>query len=692
MNFNLFRRNRKKIPAPPWSIQALRKISEQLRKPFEEIDLPNDREIRRVSDPVQRKSFEVIKKGFENRLPIDTMKPFLSNVIQDAKELEGPETLLLGRVPQNLISSAHRWIDEIDRICSQKSNADLELHLVTSLPTSRNDVEEHTMVGTRRANSRQVRLPVAIINKGAGPAFRVRLAITGNSVVGGKAETYLGTIRPDEIKSFVFEFHQDKPSATMNVSAIYQDFDGMEDKRELPLRWPGLTNPLQSAIHNPYIVGRPISSPSEFDTVFRGRKEHLRTLRRTISGCQDHGTFIHVRGLRRTGKTSLLLQVRHELKEMLFVYIDCLNAEMKIDMQLRNQNIEEREIIPWIMGRFLQEIAFELTPDDELTIDSDVVTESQFETLFDTLRQQGKRVILVLDEADAFARSPLNKKMVEGFGQPAKLILDFLKKLTAKGLIVVFVHELVDDFWSQNIFPHTEVRLGLLRREDTEELAKQVSPDVIYTPLALNYLWTITGGYPFLIQLVCYYLVESLNQQLTRLSTSIRPTRQWWNRFAWHARNLLGRGVGPPATDSVSGVVDIEYLKQIVEKMILSADARLQTDYLRWGFSKPESELLRLLTVPGRIDTQTGEIIPFRVESKVGPKVRLRNRDECTEDSDYDWIMKEFEKESLQVACRNLLTKEIFDRYQLDERDTSTNIRLRVGFLWLSSHESEKTK
>ena len=620
---------------------------EQLSEPLSHVDFPRPDELADAAESVCT-AVEIAREAFQLRRPVEEMFPSLLGV-DDLVRKELPQHSPEGRLLRRLST---QWLKRIEAIDPLNSRTCLQIRLAPSLLP--NEVEEE-QIG-ERTKRRFVRLPVAIINKGPGPALDVYVRIEGGDQIAldGPDGVNLGRLDPDEIQVRTFRFWQKhgEEGISVVVRVTYGDLTRADrSETESPTyTWPPFAKDIQGPIHNPYVIGRPVGSKAEFDTVFRNREDQLDQLCWAVGRSKEQGVIVFVRGLRCTGKTSLILQFREQIRErgFLLVYMDCLLLKQQIALATE----------PWSQERFLREVAgvVAATADVGLPADLDVAERGEFREFLESVQEEtGCRLVLVFDEADVLS--------TETFGGFARPILKFLEDLTLAGLSFVFVHELVriNGFWDSIDISHEPVRVNLLERAETEALATEVMPDLMYTPLALTYLWRITGGYPFLTQLVCHHLVKRLN------------------------------GRRDPETGRLNGVIEIGDVKRVVDQVILSEDDRPLIDYLRWSFGFGERQLLlQLAGVDGDVDVQTGLIRPVKVVEGQG---RVRERDECRSEEQYKRFHEQYETEQTKRAFQRLLTKEVLDRHGdrgSDQNRGSANLYLRVGFLWLYLHRLQR--
>ncbi|MBM3175030.1 MAG: hypothetical protein FJZ93_04780 [Chloroflexi bacterium] len=625
-----------------------------------------------------RRVVEIASEAFQLRYPAEEMARALRNVERVVREesLDAyPEGIELKR-------SAIQWLEEIEHIDPLNSQACLQVQLAPSL--SVHEIEEERIDDGAR---RYVRLPISITNNGPGPALNVKVQFRparGRIILDGPTTQDIGVLDCDGIQIVAFRFWQEGDEAiSVEVLVTYYDFMSQsgQEKRELKVfEWPPLMVTVKGPIYNPFVIGRPVGSKSEFSTLFRDRDDQLRKLRQALginviingknqgkertapppepdSACEPAsslGAFVFVKGLRRTGRTSLLLQFREEIRDQrfLFVYTNCRDCEQQIG--LNNSS--------WNQSDFLRAVAnvVAATANAPLPKDRNVGEREDFKGFLQYMQDKvERRLFLVFDDADNLGIGPF-----AAFAEP---VLAFFNRLAIEGISFVFVHELANGFWDkiERESAYEPIRVGFLKREETEALATEVLPtNLVYTPLAMRYLWLLTGGYPFLTQLVCHHLVEELNRRRD------------------------------PMTGELNGVVEIGDLKRVVDQIILSEDDRPQIDYLSLGFEPKERSLLFQIGRSDDVDIQTGRVRPVKVVEKNGVTVLVRDRDECESDEEYKRFCSQYGTEETLHLFEALLTKEILDRNSdgVSIRNMCSDLRLRVGFLWLYLHSLQMTK
>ncbi len=257
---------------------------------------------------------------------------------------------------------------------------------------------------------------------------------------------------------------------------------------------------------NPYThLGQPIRTFEHF----YGRKRELAKVADDVR----NGQCISVVGIRRIGKTSLLLQLldprardKYALHEaMLCIYITC---ERMIRMQ-------PGEIYAEIMYR----VARQLGKDDRAGLierPGKTLSYRDFEDAVLDLRDAGLRLTLLLDEFELLASNP--NLDVDFF-----LWLRALHTEYALTYVTASLHPLMDLPFSQeevlsspfpNIFD--SVRLGLFPQPEAQALIRVAG---VFSPETEEFLLDLTGGHPLALQHACYFAFarwQELEMPLTR--------------------------------------------------------------------------------------------------------------------------------------------------------------------------------
>jgi hypothetical protein len=355
---------------------------------------------------------------------------------------------------------------------------------------------------------------------------------------------------------------------------------------------------------NWYVPDRPLISDSEWKRLAHGSapdlvKKLITQLVSVENGTQA-GRVIAVRGLRRTGKTSILLQVLKGISEskhsrqFVVVYIDLLlwlvqnknakRGDIPLDALLWQEIVTE---IAYLIQRQEYELSDELTgyihkqsEHSQMAEEVGGVTYDDFVKIVRGVTSElSARLIVVIDEADSFGDPAFNQNAGDKSTKPTLPIIgadlrDLVRRLD---VTFVLVHELLDATWEQDFYntlkPLPE-RTSLLTEEETRQLVH--AGRVILTDLAHKAVWHYTGGYPALIQLLCFYLVDKIQADKTR-------------------------------DGNLRSIVTGSDVRAAVDKINTSQDWSVFVDYLHYGFSQEEIRFMVAL-VMGATEKSTWQI------------------------------------------------------------------------------------
>jgi alpha-glucoside transport system substrate-binding protein len=244
---------------------------------------------------------------------------------------------------------------------------------------------------------------------------------------------------------------------------------------------------------NPYVAGNPVGdSPA-----FIGRADVLRAVLRILRHDQQNAIVLY--GQRRIGKTSILqhLKVRLPQEGPYFpVYFD----------------LQDKAALP--LGRVLEELAAAIAyaldqappalgPDQERSF--------RDEWLPAVLRAlpEGSAVVLLLDEFDVLAYAEAH--------QAAKAFFPYLRGLLtsdpARLQFEFVIGRNVDDLdnIALSVFKGTPAqRISMLSREDCVALVRlsEDNDTLFWSEEALDRVWALTNGHPFLTQQLCSHVWE----------------------------------------------------------------------------------------------------------------------------------------------------------------------------------------
>lgn len=258
------------------------------------------------------------------------------------------------------------------------------------------------------------------------------------------------------------------------------------------------------AIHNPYIVGKPIKDRA----MFFGREEDFASIQQKVTGSKRAGLIV-LCGTRRSGKTSILFQIMNGRlgSEFLPVLIDmqAMTVENDLDFVIK-----------------LSQHIVDAVADPEVSLEKDFLAQRSMGTFeaFQRLiakiieRLQGRKLILLFDEYEIL-ESHIEKKLI------STSILDVFSNWIdhQERVFIVFtgsdrIEERSAEYWgrflSKAVFYQ---RISFLTRNDTMRLIHEPLKGVIQYEEGLpEKIYELTAGQPFYTQVFCQALVDHLNE------------------------------------------------------------------------------------------------------------------------------------------------------------------------------------
>jgi AAA+ ATPase superfamily predicted ATPase len=266
-------------------------------------------------------------------------------------------------------------------------------------------------------------------------------------------------------------------------------------------------------IENFYIAGNPIQPEQE--RVFVGREDLFAQIQETLAATQKPTLVLH--GQRRTGKSSLLLQLPNRLSaEYVPVYVDLQKAAAAVEG----------------LNRFLYTLASEASrqADEKRRIALPPVEFDDFERrgshafyewLDQTQKELGDRLLLLtLDEFEK-----IEKAIREG--QLNETVLSELRHLIqhrSRWLVFLFAGvRTLDDMgpnWHSHFISVRPIRVSYLDEQAARKLIllpAETHP-IQYDEQAVDLILEATHAQPFLVQAVCFDLIKYLNSRERRLA------------------------------------------------------------------------------------------------------------------------------------------------------------------------------
>ena len=257
-------------------------------------------------------------------------------------------------------------------------------------------------------------------------------------------------------------------------------------------------------VHNPHIIGDPVIGAG-----LVGREDILRRLEEFWRGARNLPS-VALYGHRRMGKTSILRNLNAHLgADLHLAYVNLLLLG-----ELRGREADFLLKLADEIQRVLQENSLGIFPVEVEAFDAHPYR--AFEQFLDKVRYglRGDGLLIALDE---FER--LEDWIREGALPPD--ILDILRGYIQKYERIAFIfaglhtlEEMNADYFQPFFATTVPVRVSFLSREAVFQLlANPPDPDfsLDYTPEALQYIWELTAGQPYLTQWIGHRLVSRYN-------------------------------------------------------------------------------------------------------------------------------------------------------------------------------------
>jgi len=237
---------------------------------------------------------------------------------------------------------------------------------------------------------------------------------------------------------------------------------------------------------NPYIAGNPVGG----DTAFIGRQDVLREVTRVLANPSTNAIVLY--GQRRIGKTSILQQLAQQLPQA--------GAYLPVYFDLQDK-------AAWPLDKVLFVLAQTISHELELP-QPEAVTEESFQQQFlpqvlAHLTQIKSSLVFLFDEFDV-----LDNPTDQAAGKAFFPYLTRLLNLAPKQLQFVFVigrkPEDLTNLTLQVFKNIAAQRVSLLNEADTRQviLLSQENGTLQWTEEAINEIWQLTNGHPYLTQML----------------------------------------------------------------------------------------------------------------------------------------------------------------------------------------------
>jgi hypothetical protein len=255
----------------------------------------------------------------------------------------------------------------------------------------------------------------------------------------------------------------------------------------------------EALIINPYIAGSPVKDAA----MFFGREDVYAWLRQHLRGVYQHNAIV-LYGERRSGKTSVLYQMKDKLGDPLYI---------PVLLDLQGMGLEGIDGFLWEVARkivlALRGVEDIPTLERPARQDFENNPRQQFEDVFlaPVIEALGQRsLLLMFDEANRLAEK------VEGGDLPQD-VFDYLRALILQTSQVNFLFSLgnrieADSRGSSQLFNLAVYRkISFLEQDFAEDLiTRPVANYYSYTRPAIERIYQLTSGQAYYTQLLCHNL------------------------------------------------------------------------------------------------------------------------------------------------------------------------------------------
>ncbi|NEU80933.1 ATP-binding protein [Nostoc sp. UIC 10630] len=337
-------------------------------------------------------------------------------------------------------------------------------------------------------------------------------------------------------------------------------------------------------IRQVYIAGNSLD-PETAKNRFKGRRDIFKEIESLTLSEQPPVLLLY--GGRRTGKTSALKYLPYRIQANIVpLLVDLQGAASATTLKGLAENLAQQIIEA---ARRLPRRVYLPNPD------ANKLAEDPFPALQTWLAEiernnSGKQFLLCLDEYERLS------EVVEATSSRAPL--NFIRNLLQhqRKWILLFSgsQELseLDDYWSDYLINTRALRMTYLHELEARDLIQQPVENFsdIYEPTAVDEIIQLTRCQPYLVQLVCYEVVELLNRDIRRnrreadtakataqdvkevipvvLERGDQYFRELWKSLADSDRSLLRRIIyGETPTQQDKGVI-----RKLTRKEILTPE------------------------------------------------------------------------------------------------------------------------
>ncbi len=263
-------------------------------------------------------------------------------------------------------------------------------------------------------------------------------------------------------------------------------------------------------MENPYVIGDPVE-----DNLFFGREDIMRRLEQ-LWVTSSHKQSVVLYGSRRMGKTSLLRNITNFLGT---------------DIQLVHVNLQCLGAISEGMGEVFLAISDQISDTISLTPpDTDQFLRLPIRTFKLYLKQaiqklENKGLIIALDEFETIEELINAQKLPSDF---MKVLWEFEQMSPKVAFTFAGLHtleEMTEDYFQPFLASVIPIRVGFLNRATTHQVLANQNPDFLltYEPEAMDRIYDLTSGQPYLVQLLGFLLVRRYNEETFKVGKPKEP-------------------------------------------------------------------------------------------------------------------------------------------------------------------------
>jgi len=261
---------------------------------------------------------------------------------------------------------------------------------------------------------------------------------------------------------------------------------------------------------NPYIIGDPVQG-----MLFVGREEIMRQLEEVWISKQELQSVV-IFGHRRMGKTSILRNISTRLDEKVkLAYVNLLTVGDHIEgvwevlMAIADSLSDTLQIPP---------------PDDDSLINLPYRTFERYLKQIETqLGDTG--LIIALDEFEQIEELIKSDRIPKDFMAVLRGMVQMSPKIAFALAGLHTLEEMTEDYFNPFFASIIPIRVSFLERATCRYLLANPSEDfpLDYKPDALDYIYDLTAGQPYLVQLIGFLLVRRYNDQVFELGNNRDP-------------------------------------------------------------------------------------------------------------------------------------------------------------------------